>query len=70
MPVQMKWTGLALHLYSLHYTKILDPVNLWRFGLRPRPNDLLAHIITPKDLPEFKALKEEMAVAQPSRGGS
>lgn len=38
--------------------------------LKPRPNDLPAYIIIPKDLLEFKALKEEMVAAQPSRGSN
>lgn len=36
----------------------LGPVNLWRFGLRPKPRNLLTRIVTLKDLPPFRALKE------------
>lgn len=57
MHVQTKWTGLARHFYSLKYAEVLDLVNLWRFGLGPRPRDLPAHIVTLNDLPKLKGLK-------------
>lgn len=53
------------NFYSLQYIEILDPINFWRFDLGPRPRDLPARVFTPKDLPPFKALKEDVA-AQPA----
>ena len=49
--------------------EIIDPINLWRFGLGPRPRDLPACIVAPNDIPPFKVMKVD-AAEQPVGSGS
>lgn len=57
--VKTTWINKVKSFNALRYIEILNLVNLWKFGLGPRPNDLPAYIATPKDLPHLKVLREK-----------